>query len=82
MIYHMSAEAVETLRNEIDYQRYRADVAEDAIDRVRQALGGYPDSDLVSLAETLRARCDALESALAAQVEQSDGLRHLLDYYA
>ena len=38
--------------------------AEAQLAAVRQALGGYPDSDLVSLATTLRARVDAVEREL------------------
>lgn len=39
----------------------RAETAEAYIERIRVALGGYPDSDLPSLATTLKARCGELE---------------------
>ncbi len=42
----------------------RMETAEAQLAAVRQALGGYPDSDLVSLATTLRARVDAVEREL------------------
>lgn len=48
----------------IDELSARAETAEAQLEAVRQALGGYPDSDLVSLATTLRARVDAVEREL------------------
>lgn len=43
-----------------EYKRLAA--AEATIDAIRTALGGYPDSDLVSLATTLNARNEWLEA--------------------
>lgn len=80
MLHDMNENNVFALRDEAIYQRYRADMAEDAQDRLRQslaeaeaelerireALGGYPDSDLVSLAETIRRGYDAWEETMDA----------------
>ncbi len=44
--------------------RARVEAAEAQLAAVRVALGGYPDSDLASLATTLRARVDAVEREL------------------
>lgn len=35
------------------------------LENIRVVLGGYTDSDLVSLATSVRARCDALNAALS-----------------
>lgn len=42
------------------------------LEAVRIALGGYPDSDLASLAITLKARCTALEGIEAERDEWRD----------
>ena len=48
----------------------RAEAAEAYIERIRTALGGYPDSDLVSLAETLNVRNVAAEDEIVRLNEE------------
>ena len=50
----------------IEANSARAEAAEAYIERIRVALGGYKDSDLASLAETLNAR----NAALSKQVTE------------
>lgn len=45
--------------------RHRAKKAEALIEEIRKAMGGYPDSDLVSLATTLKVRDGVAEQAEA-----------------
>lgn len=58
--------------------RQRAEKAEALIEEIRRAMGGYPDSDLVSLATTLKVRDGVAEKA-EARVEEALGL--LRDHY-
>lgn len=78
-----SAEAAEAevarLREELEYTQQSAlnaqlewNKSHAEVERIRTALGGYPDSDLVSLATTLNARNEALEA-------ENERLRHLLE---
>jgi len=53
---------IDTIASERDAAIARADAAGVYIERIRTALGGYEDSDLASLAETLRRRNEALEA--------------------
>lgn len=57
------AEYVEDIER-FEWQR-RAEDTEAYIERIRLALGGDPDSDLVSLATTLKAEYDKLEERVA-----------------
>ena len=62
----------------IDWQA-RAKAAEAYIERIRQALGGYPDSDLASLSFSLRTRCDALEAIEADSLSVREALATTID---
>ena len=73
MIIHMDTRELDKLRNELGAQIHRAKAAEAQLERIREALGGYPDSDLVSLAETIRRGHDAWVSALEARAGDGDG---------
>ena len=73
MIIHMDTRELDKLRNELGAQIHRARVAEAELERIRVAMGGYPDSDLASLAETLRRGYDAWVSALEARAGDGDG---------
>jgi len=53
---------IDTIAAERDAANARADAAGVYIERIRTALGGYEDSDLASLAETLCRRNEALEA--------------------
>lgn len=68
------AEAAEdkATQNWIEVERLDEELAraEAYIERIRQAMGGYRDSDLASLAETLNARNAALEAENASLREQ------------
>ena len=59
-------------------ERARAKAAEAYIERIRNALGGYADSDLVSLAETLKARDDALEAEVERLRDEVQRCNHEL----
>jgi len=60
--YSVSENALTIECAEVDRLITRAEAAEAYIERIRQAMGGYADSDLASLAETLKKRDDALEA--------------------
>lgn len=65
---------IDQLRNERDASVGRVEAIEAQIETVRQALGGYKDSDLASLATTIAARLAAVEAELEQTREYVDGL--------
>lgn len=60
-------------------------IAEAGEAKLREALKGYPDSDLVSLAETLRTRadlCDAKDEEIKALCAKLVLAREMAEFYA
>jgi hypothetical protein len=55
---------IQSLLEEVKRERATSDLLRVEIERIRIALGGYKDSDLVSLATVLNARNETLERVM------------------
>lgn len=75
------ARIFDEIRDQRDAALARAEASEAYIECVRVALGGYPDSDLVSLAETLNVRNGALEAKDEGMSSLLGALKGMSDKY-